>query len=363
MDNFTLPLNFTPTTPLFHINDRVPYISLIHVSTTIPLLALTLVPFFARIYVRIWPEWRFGLDDGFIVAGLASAITDWALLARGLYFEPTDISWDETFYTVTLSYFAIPVWSLSMTLIKTSIVLSFLRLPLKRGWRIGLYTLIAILVSFGLANTLYSFLKCDPKPGAWDLHIPARCPGGRIDSIVSNLCSGANILTDLVLSVVPMFLLWNLRRPLRERILICSLTGIGLFVTVASVMKVVLIEEWSRSGLGDWALSLSIATWTVTEQFASILAACSPSLKKPIEGLFRRWGIQLVEENPEISFMYVPDEMRAEETRRMARERIGSQGLQIEGGSNEHHLNDVESVGDKSFSESASTPVRAQRPA
>lgn len=249
-----------------------------------------------------------------------------------------------------------------MTLIKTSIVLSFLRLPLRRTWRIGLYALIVILVAFGLANTLYSFLKCDPMPGAWDLHIPARCPGGYIDGIVSSLCSAVNILTDLVLSVVPMFLLWNLRRPLRERILICSLTGIGLFVTVASVMKVVLIEEWSRSGLGDWALSLSIATWTVTEQFVSILAACSPSLKKPIEALFRRWGIQLVEEDPNISFLYVSDEIRMGEARRRARERMGSPELQREGAANVHHLNDVESVGDKSLSESASTAARAQHP-
>ncbi len=55
---------------LLPISERVAYLSRVHVGTTIPLLGLCLVPFFARIYVRVWPVWRFGWDDGFIVAAL-----------------------------------------------------------------------------------------------------------------------------------------------------------------------------------------------------------------------------------------------------------------------------------------------------
>jgi hypothetical protein len=56
----------------FPISEHVAFLSRVHVGTTIPLLALCLVPFFARIYVRTWPVWRFGVDDGFIIAGLVT---------------------------------------------------------------------------------------------------------------------------------------------------------------------------------------------------------------------------------------------------------------------------------------------------
>jgi len=57
---------------MFPISERVAFLSRVHVGTTIPLLALCLVPFFARIYVRAWPVWRFGWDDGLVVASLVS---------------------------------------------------------------------------------------------------------------------------------------------------------------------------------------------------------------------------------------------------------------------------------------------------
>ncbi len=57
---------------MFPITERVALLSRVHVGTTIPLLALCLVPFFARIYVRVWPVWRFGWDDGLVVASLVS---------------------------------------------------------------------------------------------------------------------------------------------------------------------------------------------------------------------------------------------------------------------------------------------------
>jgi hypothetical protein len=65
----------TADIPPFLITDRIALLSRVHVSTTLVLFVLCLIPFLARIYVRVWPVWRFGLDDGFIVAGLVSGST------------------------------------------------------------------------------------------------------------------------------------------------------------------------------------------------------------------------------------------------------------------------------------------------
>ena len=51
------------------ISERAAYLARVHIGVTIPLLALCLVPFCARLYVRMRPVWRVGWDDGFIVLG------------------------------------------------------------------------------------------------------------------------------------------------------------------------------------------------------------------------------------------------------------------------------------------------------
>ena len=58
-----------PTEVTIPISDRTAYLSRVHVGVTIPVLALTLVPFVARLYVRTRPTWRMGWDDGFIIVG------------------------------------------------------------------------------------------------------------------------------------------------------------------------------------------------------------------------------------------------------------------------------------------------------
>jgi hypothetical protein len=280
------------------------------------------------------------------------------LLVEELYVEPQLISFEETMFAVKLAYFAIPIWSIAMTLIKTSIILTLLRLPLKRSYKGMLYALLAVQLTFGTANTIYNFAKCQPFHAAWDFTIVDRkCPSNETDVAVSNLMSALNIVTDLILSVAPMFIFWNLHRPLRERILICSLTSIGLFATFASIMKVIVIAEWDAASEA-WATAISIGTWTVTEQFVSILAACSPSLKKPIENLLNKFGIPLVEHDPNISFMHVPPDMRgSERSRRRARKRSDDGEAQLNPvlshtATETSRNRDAEGWGDKSLSSS-----------
>jgi hypothetical protein len=245
-----------------------------------------------------------------------------------------------------------------MTLVKISIVLTLLRLPLRRAWKAGLYILLAVQSGFWLANMVYNFAKCEPRHAAWDYTVLVKqCPSEHVDTIVSHLGSAMNIATDLVLSVAPMFIFWNLRRPLRERILICSLTGMGLFATFASIMKVVVILQWT--GAGDrWATAIAIATWTITEQFVSILAACSPSLKKPIEKLLNKFGIPLVEDDQYISFVHMPSRLRDDDVRWQAREWMGEDthaNTVVSDSTNGRAGNkDVESLGGKCASSSSS---------
>jgi hypothetical protein len=58
------------------ISAQAAYGARVHVGVTIPLLALCLVPFSTRLYIRIWPVWKAGWDDFFVVVGFVSAKPD-----------------------------------------------------------------------------------------------------------------------------------------------------------------------------------------------------------------------------------------------------------------------------------------------
>jgi len=287
------------------ITERTAHLSRVHFSVTIPLLAITLIPLSARLYVRIWPKWRFGWDDFLILTGFFAAVTDWALLEREMFFSSRLISLPEASAAVRQAFFAIFFWGFAMTCIKTSVALTLLRIPLAhRAWRPFLYCVLAVQTTYFIGDTIYIFAKCRPLASAWDPTIEGgTCTDNNTDVLVSSIGSALNALTDICLSIAPMMILWKLRRPRRERILICCLTGMGLFASGASIAKALKVGEWGRGDVDMWALAVSIATWTIVEQFVAVLAACSPSLKGPIEYLLARCGILLTgAASPHFSF-------------------------------------------------------------
>lgn len=106
--------------------------------------------------------------------------------------------------------------------------------------------------------------------------------------------SAINVVTDLCLSLSPVTFLSRLHRPVRERVLVCLLMGIGLFASSASIAKLVIILDWERRpGVDLWSMAVSIATWTVTEQFFGVMAACFPFLKPLVERCLTHLGISL----------------------------------------------------------------------
>ena len=232
------------------------------------------------------------------------AVADWALLQSEMFLTPQILSFPVMTYAMELSYLAIPVWGGAMTCIKISVALSLLRIPVNRLWSGFLYTVTAFQVAYFIGNTVYIFVACRPLKAIWDFSVTdGYCLGPETSRIASNVGSAINITTDVLLSLAPMVMLWNLHRPLRERILVCCLMGIGLLASVSCIVKAVIVQRWGMGETDTWALAMSIATWTMIEELLAVLAACSPSLKGPLERFLRRIGISIVEYNSQLSFM------------------------------------------------------------
>jgi len=229
------------------------------------------------------------------------AVACYGLLMGQIILSPTTISIAEASRAIMLAYFAIPCWGWAMTFIKISVALSLLRLKHSTPWKVGLYAIIGVQTLWSVGSFIYFFQICHPLSDWWDLTKPTQnCLDASIVRIISTTGSVINIVTDVLLSLSPITFLWRLNRPVRERVLVCLLMGMGLFASVASIVKLCIVLTWvSRPGDDLWSMAVSIATWTVTEQFFAIMASCLPFLKQLVQRCLGRIGFKMTDYHSE----------------------------------------------------------------
>jgi hypothetical protein len=87
---------------------------------------------------------------------------------------------------------------------------------------------------------------------------------------------------------MPLTFIWTLRRPIRERILIGCLMGLGIFATATAIVRADRLRIEVEQTLFE---HLYLAIWAKLELDAGIIAACAPCLKAPAENFLRRLGI------------------------------------------------------------------------
>lgn len=215
-----------------------------------------------------------------------------------MYTEPQLITEQQRLWSRKYAFLAIPIWGIAMTLIKCSIALMMLRIqPNVLWWRIFCIFIMAVLIAYGVGNTFFILLQCRPLEASWNPAVltvieGASCLPPSGIHIASNTGSGINIATDIMLSLAPTVFLWKLKRPMREKILVGMLMGLGVFASVASIIKTLLVKEFGLAKDG-WALTNAIATWTALEQLLAMIASSAPFLKPLVQSGLQRMGLSL----------------------------------------------------------------------
>ncbi|PGH04881.1 hypothetical protein AJ79_06966 [Helicocarpus griseus UAMH5409] len=94
---------------------------------------------------------------------------------------------------------------------------------------------------------------------------------------------------DLVFALMPIKLVWQLQRSIREKILISCLMAMGLLATASVCVK---MTTFTKVGQGDPLSSTVYPSFLAKlEEVLGIIAACMPCLKSPAERLLRRIGV------------------------------------------------------------------------
>ncbi|KAK0507563.1 hypothetical protein JMJ35_010086 [Cladonia borealis] len=179
----------------------------------------------------------------------------------------TNIKFEKTAFCFELIYIVV------IGLIKYSILLFYRRLfPSKSLLRI-LQAVASVVLAWQIAIIAGYIGECRPIRKVWDTTVSGTC----ID--VTKLWIGnsiPNIVTDIVIIVIPLPLIWKLQLPRSQRLPLCGVFLTGAFVCLASFMRLVAIFR-IQDGDITWNY-FSVSIWSAVEPSIGLVCACLPSM-------------------------------------------------------------------------------------
>ncbi|KAL8677798.1 MAG: hypothetical protein Q9186_005805 [Xanthomendoza sp. 1 TL-2023] len=163
----------------------------------------------------------------------------------------------------------------SITATKLSILLFYNRLfPFRTFHLVSLITIIASIL-WWVGVMLTAFLHCRPFAYYWDRSIP----GGHCvnDNLIGYTITSFNIVTDLIVLILPIPWLWGMNMAVPKRMAVVGLFVLGSFVCIAGIIRLPFLSELQLSDITY--TSVSVGVWISVECNIGILSACLPILR------------------------------------------------------------------------------------
>ncbi|KAI1409470.1 hypothetical protein F5Y13DRAFT_90739 [Hypoxylon sp. FL1857] len=143
------------------------------------------------------------------------------------------------------------LWATSLSLCRISIIHLFTKIFVVQSFIITARLTYALIILWALAAILSAFLICQPFAFNWDKLIDGgTCGNAMISWIVTGVL---NLVSDLIILVMPMPYLLKLELAWPKRLLLAASFGIGLLTCVISIVR---IETMTTIDFND-------ITWTI----------------------------------------------------------------------------------------------------
>ncbi|KAH6893476.1 hypothetical protein B0T10DRAFT_527843 [Thelonectria olida] len=161
------------------------------------------------------------------------------------------------------------------------------------GYRRKIYVGFGLIIASWVAVQLNILLSCRPNFTMWWQINPD--PGPYCQPAISPAIVwtglALNVATDLYLIMIPMPMLWKAAMPLMQKCWLIALFSCGLFVTMAAILRVVLLMMDPVNG------AMLAGSWAVRETFTAVVTTNIPMLfptfKKAVAPIVSRVGSSL----------------------------------------------------------------------
>ncbi len=173
-----------------------------------------------RIYTRCFINRSLGWDDYIALATLPFCVAYGALIGastqHGMGLHQVDMTpavKEQYYLWIGISS---EFYVLSLMGYRFAIMLLYLRIyGINRNFRWAVYATMFLVFGYLFSNLITEFLGCDPPQKNWRLDMPGHC----IDGIKSDYAYGTlHCLSDLIIFVLPIPMIWMTKLKLREKI-------------------------------------------------------------------------------------------------------------------------------------------------
>ncbi|RPB22075.1 hypothetical protein L211DRAFT_348070 [Terfezia boudieri ATCC MYA-4762] len=211
--------------------------------------------------------------------------------AKIIKYQHVDVTWDPTTgvplpllqttlkISVALKYFYV----VGLYAAKAALFGIFVEMEqyLERRLRVFVKVAIWVTVAVFVANLLLTMLWCLPFDRSWSMNPKTLCSTFR-SMVVVGFGTATNILTDLAIIAIPLFILRTLPLRRRELYAIAFILFLGLICIAASIVRFVFLWDFIY-GYGDHKFPLSHENFIVyaseIEVVIAIWAGCLPALR------------------------------------------------------------------------------------
>ncbi|USW46702.1 hypothetical protein Slin15195_G000210 [Septoria linicola] len=233
-----------------------------------------------RIYARLGMARNAGADDLCIVVSMlfaiATTVTMIVQVQTGMGRHAKDIEPHEVVANLKAFWVSTWVYNLSLTLTKVSILFQYLRIFPQKWFRISTWTLMGVIVTYGLYVVCSGIWLCRPIAFFWDPTIVGGRCLNRFNVWFAN--AGLNIATDIATTVLPLPVLNKLELPKRQKRALMLVFALGGFTCIISILRLQSLYIISNTKDVSWENPLA-AIWSCVEMCTAIIASCLPTIR------------------------------------------------------------------------------------
>ncbi|KAJ5101296.1 hypothetical protein NUU61_003518 [Penicillium alfredii] len=170
---------------------------------------------------------------------------------------------------------------------KLAVLALYGRLWTVNPYRTIILILAAIIILTAVVSGIMCLNMCQPFEFNWDQSIPG---GHCLDKqAFFTWASLPNILTDLVMLVLPVPVVWNLNTSMKVKLGLIFTFATGILGLVTSIMRFVIFTRGNAVTDGSWS-STDLMSWSVAEPDIYLISACLPTLRPLLNRIFGRDG-------------------------------------------------------------------------
>ncbi|PWY69041.1 integral membrane protein [Aspergillus sclerotioniger CBS 115572] len=189
--------------------------------------------------------------------GLGSHITMIPQKNLTVYFK---IGWSNSF-----------VYTCCVAFIKLSILAVYKRLFAAKSMTISVNIVGTIVILWALSVSIAGVLNCVPVHKFWDRTVPGHC----VDTVSYYYGQQIpNILTDVVLLVMPLKSVWALPISKAQRLLLSGVFLVGILTLCFDIVRLVAMIQLTQAGPDITYNQVPVVVWTCMEAAVGITAAC-----------------------------------------------------------------------------------------